>query len=94
MPFSNESYFIDIRWSTEDVQIVRPDLDFSECVKVLDYVQENHNAEVGINWDVLLESANVLYPEIKSDTSEEEQNRRDDYRLRHREHEQEEKRPY
>lgn len=40
-------------WSIEDVKEVAPDLSDDECRDVLERVESNHDAEIGINWDVL-----------------------------------------
>lgn len=40
-------------WSIEDVKEIAPDLSDDECRDVLERVESNHDAEVGINWDVL-----------------------------------------
>jgi hypothetical protein len=40
-------------WSIEDVKEVADHLSDDECRAVLDRVESNHDAEVGINWDVL-----------------------------------------
>lgn len=44
---------IAIVWTIEDVQEVRPDLSKEECWRVLTEVHRNHDATIGINWDVL-----------------------------------------
>lgn len=44
---------IAIVWNIEDVQEVRPDLTAEQCWQVLTDVRRNHDACVGINWDVL-----------------------------------------
>ena len=54
---------ISIVWSIEDVQAVREDLTDKQAVKVLKALKENHNAEVGINWDVIEVTADDLFPE-------------------------------
>ena len=40
-------------WSIEDVKEVAPDLSDDECRDVLERVESNHDAGIGINWDVL-----------------------------------------
>lgn len=44
---------IAIKWSVEDVLEVAPKLTDLECRKVLYLAKHNHDATVGINWDVL-----------------------------------------
>jgi len=40
-------------WSIEDVKEIAPDLSDDECRDVLERVESNHDAEIGIKWDVL-----------------------------------------
>lgn len=54
---------IAIIWSMEDVQEVRSDLSNKQAMEVLQKVKENHDACIGINWDVLRTWAEHLYPE-------------------------------
>jgi len=44
---------ISIVWSTEDVLCVRPDLNKEEARKVLYELDHNHDATIGINWEVI-----------------------------------------
>lgn len=53
---------IAIIWTIEDVQEERPDLSEEQAMKVLEIVRRNHNAEVGVNWEVIKTTANVLFP--------------------------------
>ena len=53
---------IEIVWSTEDVQEVRPDLDAGQAFEVLMLAKRQHDASVGINWEVLEEWADYLFP--------------------------------
>jgi hypothetical protein len=57
---------IAIIWTVEDVQGVRPDLDDKQAFKVLENIKRNHDAEVGVNWDVIDVVAGILYPKEKS----------------------------
>ena len=50
-------------WQVSDVRGRRPDLDDEQCWEVLRSIERNHNAEVGINWDVIDFVADTLYPE-------------------------------
>lgn len=56
-------YEITITWSDEDVFSVRPDLNQEQARQVLDAVLKNHDAQIGINWDVLTVTASELFPE-------------------------------
>ena len=54
--------FIDIRWTIEDVQSVRPDLTNEQAGDVLCYLKRKHDASIGINWDVIKIWCDELYP--------------------------------
>ena len=57
---------IAVVWHIEDVQEVRPDLDDEECRQVLFAADDQHDATVGINWEVLKAVAESLFPEDTS----------------------------
>jgi hypothetical protein len=48
-------------WHIEDVQSVRPDLTDDQAWQVLQAVRRNHDASLGINWDVLECNADILF---------------------------------
>ena len=52
---------ISISWSTEDVQSVRPDLSDDQAWQVLQAVEHDHDATIGVNWDVLECHAEMLF---------------------------------
>lgn len=52
---------ISVIWHIEDVQSVRPALTAAEAYEVLTLAEQNHDANIGINWDVLREIADILY---------------------------------
>lgn len=54
---------ISISWNVDDVQTVRPDLGKSECEKVLYAVKAFHDMNVGVNWVVIEDMADLLFPE-------------------------------
>lgn len=58
---------IAVEWCVEDVQSIRPDLTDEQAGAVLQAADRCHNAEVGINWDVLRFHANELFPEEDED---------------------------
>ena len=60
---------IAIVWNVEDVLEVRPDLTEEQAKEVLRRVKRGHDANVGINWDVLTIVAEGLFPKAAS-TSE------------------------
>ena len=69
-----KSYFnshsrIAIIWSIADVQAKRPDLSDEQSMRVLLQCERRHDAEIGINWDVIEATAQDMYPQM---TTEEE----------------------
>lgn len=50
-------------WSIEDVMEIRPDISNSQAWEILQYCRETHDANIGINWDVLSVTAEILFPE-------------------------------
>ena len=54
---------IAIIWDIYDVQSLRPDLDDNEAMQVLSAVDDKHDANIGINWDVIQFWADDLYPQ-------------------------------
>lgn len=54
---------ISIIWSTEDVLGVRPDLTEEQADAVLDALEGNHDASVGINWDAIEAAADDMFPQ-------------------------------
>ena len=55
--------WIAIFWSYEDVLSVRPDLSRDQAWDVLASCRKYHDAEIGINWEVLKVVADDLFPE-------------------------------
>ena len=53
---------IAILWSIQDVKTLRPDLTDSECMEVLETVQQCHDANLGITWHTLDLWADELFP--------------------------------
>jgi hypothetical protein len=52
---------IAVIWCIEDVQEVRPDLTHAQCWEVLEQAEQEHNADIGISWDVLQMHASDLF---------------------------------
>lgn len=50
-------------WHLEDVKSRRPDLSDEQCREVLTALEKSHNAEIGINWDVIDTIASDQFPE-------------------------------
>jgi len=63
----NSERQIEIVWSVEDVQEVRPDLDDEQSMEVLYRVLKKHDASIGVSWDVIEFWADELYPEGQDD---------------------------
>lgn len=50
-------------WHLEDVKSRRPDLSDDQCREVLTALEHRHDAEIGINWDVIDAIADDLFSE-------------------------------
>lgn len=55
---------IAIHWSIEDVKHICPRVSDDQARKVLHYLKDNHNAEVGINWDVIDSAIETILPDV------------------------------
>lgn len=53
---------IAIFWHIDDVREVRPDLTDTQCREVLRHCEDRHDAEIGINWQVLRTVAEDCFP--------------------------------
>ena len=51
-----------ISWTTEDVRELRPELTDKQCRKVLHKVRDDHDANLGISWDVIENVSYDMYP--------------------------------
>jgi hypothetical protein len=49
-------------WATADVLSIRPDLTEEQAAEVLAAADRRHDANIGINWDVLECHAEWLFP--------------------------------
>jgi hypothetical protein len=59
----NNKLSIAIVWHIDDVLGVRPDLSSEQAFEVLKQAKRHHDANVGINWEVLSATAEVLFGE-------------------------------
>lgn len=59
----DENRQIAIIWSVEDVQEVRENLSDEQAMKVLKEVKLRHDANIGVNWDVIKCVADIIFPE-------------------------------
>jgi len=64
---------IAVIWDIDDVQSIRRDLTEEQALAVLLEAKRKHDAELGINWDVLKARANELFPNYEYDE--------DDYKI-------------
>lgn len=55
-----------VMWHKEDVGEVRPDLTDKQCVQVMRIIKERHDASVGVNRDVIYDTADTLFPKEKA----------------------------
>ncbi len=53
-------------WHIEDVQDRRPDLTDEQASAVLQHLKRKHDANIGINWEVIDIVADILFPEIET----------------------------
>jgi hypothetical protein len=53
---------ISIKWHIDDVLSIRPDLTKSQASEVLEKLKENHDANIGINWEVIEIVSEMLFP--------------------------------
>ena len=56
---------ITISWDIDDVLSLDDALTQESCRKVLKYAKDNHDASVGINWDVLQYWVDVVLEEVE-----------------------------
>jgi hypothetical protein len=60
----DDEEIIDVKWCITDVEMQAENMDVSLTTEqkhdVMRYIEENHNAELGINWDVIGEVINII----------------------------------
>lgn len=59
---NNFTQEISIVWSIEDVLDVRPLLSKEQASVILQHLKKNHDANIGINWDVIEIVSDDLFP--------------------------------
>ncbi len=69
---------ISLVWNVTDVKIVRPDLSKRQCSEVLQAVEADHDATLGVNWDTLEYWAEDLYHLTKAQQRQLEKWKADD----------------
>jgi len=63
---------ITITWAVEDVLEIRPDLTEDQAMEVLENVEQNHDAEVGICWDTLAFWADSMFRRAEAEDDDDE----------------------
>jgi len=58
---TNNQTTISITWGISDVQVIAPNLTNEQAMDVLQSVKANHDANVGITWDVIEEQVIFSY---------------------------------
>lgn len=53
---------VSFKWCVEDIQAVRPDLSKEKACQVLKQMVHFHDATIGINWDVIECTADMMFP--------------------------------
>ncbi len=54
--------WLSIRWHIDDVLSVRPDLTNDQARQVLASLKHGHDANIGINWEVIEIVADIEFP--------------------------------
>ena len=54
--------WITIEWHVDDVLEQRPDLTTEQAREVLHALRRYHDADLGINWEVIYWTADEIYP--------------------------------
>jgi len=58
----NQPEEITIVWSVDDIKKVAPNLQDFQARFILSQLKKCHNAELGINWDVIRYTVTVYFP--------------------------------
>lgn len=59
-----EMGIIALFWDVGDVQQVAPELTDEQAFEVLQRVEEDHNAQYGVSFDTLADTALQMFPEV------------------------------
>jgi len=62
---------IAIIWGIEDVEEVRPDLNKDQAWEVLQACEDEHDASIGLDWDLIELIAEKLFPTSSIDSENE-----------------------
>lgn len=58
---------ISIKWCTDDVLDDHSHLTIEQADKVLQALKDNHDAGIGINWEVISDTVESMYPIIQAE---------------------------
>jgi hypothetical protein len=58
-----ENGVITITWDVKDVMQICPSLSRSESESVLQFVEDNHDGNEGVTWNVIKSAARELFPD-------------------------------
>jgi hypothetical protein len=61
----NQNDSITITWHIDDLEDIAPKLTKNQRRAVLAMVKKEHDASIGVNWDVLKNWADLLFPKHK-----------------------------
>ena len=70
----DESRQIAVIWDISDVKSERPDLTDKEAMNVLLYVEDKHDRNYGITWEILCDYTDFLYPLMDVSVLEQDKN--------------------
>ena len=59
--YDDELDQITITWSVDDVLAMRPGLTVEQARDVLQHIEHNHDASIGVTWDVVTHVADYLF---------------------------------
>lgn len=60
--YYNPDKQVAIIWSIQDVKSVRPHLTNEQAMKVLEHVKRSHDATIGVSWETLEITSDMLFP--------------------------------
>lgn len=55
------SYTIKIEWSTDDIHAMGYNLTEEQAIQVLNIAEDEHDSNIGLNWDVFEDIIDKLY---------------------------------
>ncbi|EOE5495968.1 hypothetical protein ACKJUK_004406 [Cronobacter turicensis] len=64
--YPENKFLLMVMWHKEGVSQVRPDLTDEQCVQVMRKIKDCHDGNVGVNWDVISNTADILFLKEKA----------------------------